>query len=74
MFQDVDPDALFQVWESIRKKPIDLHRIQLDRNVNEYHRDETVHNILTYLKMFPTHRYNFERSVTSLIVFSEVNL
>lgn len=74
MFQDINPDALFEKWGNIKKKPIDLHRIQLDRKVNEYHRDETVHNILTFIKMFPTHKYKFERSVTSLIVFSEVKL
>lgn len=72
MFEDIDPDALFKKWPSIEKKPIDLHRIQLDRRVNEYHRDGTVHNMLTFIKMFPTHRYKFERSVESLIVFSEV--
>lgn len=74
MFPDVDPDALFKKWRSIEKKPFELHHIQLEHDVSHYHRDEFLHNMLTFLKMLPTHRFAFNRSVTSLIIFSEVKL
>lgn len=71
---DVDPNSLFKKWPNIEKKPFEIHRIQLDRNRTEFHRDELLHNILSFLQLFQTKRYKFERSVSSLIVFSEVLL
>lgn len=71
---DVDPNALLEMWPIIEKKPYELYRIQLDRRNAEYHRDGTLHNMLTFIKLFSAHRYSFERSVSSFIIFSNVIL
>lgn len=72
MHPNVDHDALLNKWEHIEKKPFEIYRISLNRQMEAYHRDDILHNMLTFVKLFPTHRYNFERSVDSLIVFSDV--
>lgn len=74
MFQDIDYQALEKKWDGIQKKPFEIHRIILDRSVDAYHRDDSVHNFLTFLKLFPTHKCKFECSVQSLIVFSGVRI
>lgn len=73
MFKAADPNALVENWPNIEKKPFEKFQITLDRQVNAYHRDEMTHNMLTFVKLFSTHKYKFERSVDSLIVLSDVN-
>lgn len=73
MFKANDQDALIKIWPSIEKKPFEKHQIILDRQVDAYHRDELLHNMLTFVKLFSTHKYKFERSVGSLIVFCDVS-
>lgn len=73
MFADSDHDALIKKWPSIEKKPFEMFQVNLDRSSNKYHRDPILHNMLTFVKLFPTHRYKFERAVDSLIVFSDVS-
>lgn len=72
MFKTTDHDALIRMWPQIEKKPYEKFRITLDRQMDAYHRDVVLHNMLTFVKLFQTHKYKFERSVDSLIVFSDV--
>lgn len=72
MYTDIDHDALVKKWSVIANKPFELFQTVLDRKVDAYHRDDILHNILTFIKLFPTHRYKFERSVNAFIIFSEV--
>lgn len=74
MFKNTDHDALFKIWPKIEKKPFEKFQIKLDRLVDAYHRDEVSHSMLTFVKLFSTHKYKFERSVESLIVFCDVSL
>lgn len=74
MFKTIDHDALIKIWPNIEKKPFEQFQITLDRQLDAYHRDEVLHNMLTFVKLFPTHKYKFERSVESLIVFCDVIL
>lgn len=73
MYSEIDDDALKMKWPSIESKPLQLYNIYLDRNVNSYHVDKTVHNFLSFLKLFPTHKVKFEASVHALIIFSHVS-
>lgn len=72
MFEDKDPNALTEKWKSIEKKPFEKNQITLDRTVAAYHRDNTLHNFLTFVKFFSTHKKKFDDSVNHLIIFSEV--
>lgn len=72
MFKSADHDALIKMWPQIEKKPLEQFRITLDRQTDAYHRDNVMHNMLTFVKLFPTHKCKFERSVNSLIVFCDV--
>lgn len=74
MFEDIDSKRLIETWKSIEKKPFEMFQIRLDRRIDAYHRDDDLHNMLTFVKLFSTHKYRFERSVGSLIVFSDVSL
>lgn len=74
MFGDIDHGALIKNWCNIEKKPHELFRIVLDRRVDVYHRDDTLHNFLTFLKLFPVHKAKFDRSLEALIIFSDVRL
>lgn len=74
MFSDIDHKALINKWSDIEKKPHDIFRVVLDRHVDAYHRDDTVHNFLTFLKLFHVHKAKFERSVGAFIIFSDVSL
>lgn len=72
MYEDKDPDILIKKWKHIEKKPFELFKIVLDRNTNTYHRDAELHNFLTFLKAFPSHKSSFKKSCDSLILFCEV--
>lgn len=72
MFEDTDSDAMTKLWKDIEKKPFRMYQTVLDRNVNYYHRDQTLHNFLTFLKLFPSSKFKFDKSVAALIVFSDV--
>lgn len=73
MFSEINSGALIEKWENIKKKPVEMCKITLNRSIDAYHRDDTLHYFLTFLKLFPAHRSKFERSVDSLIVFSDVS-
>lgn len=74
MFADIDYAALINMWGNIGKKPHDIFHITLDRKVDSYHRDATLHDLLTFVKLFPVHKMKFERSVNALITFSDVSI
>lgn len=74
MFADNDHEALIKMWSNIAKKPFQIFRIALDRKVDSYHRDATLHDLLTFVKLFPVHKMKFERSVNALITFSDVSI
>lgn len=74
MFPNVDHEALSKKWCEIEKKPFDIFRVSLDRRFDAYHRDATLHNMLTFVKLFPVHRTKFQQSVNALIAFSNVRL
>lgn len=72
MFDHVDDKALQDMWGQIERRPFERHRITLDRTVAAYHRDDAMHNVLTYLKLFPTHKNKFETSVQAMLTFCDV--
>lgn len=74
MFPDIEHEALVKKWTNIEKKPYEIFRITLDRKVNSYHRDATLHDLLTFVKLFPVHKMKFERSVNALITFNDVRV
>lgn len=74
MFADIDHDALIKKWDDVGKKPHGIFGIVLDRKVDSYHRDATLHDLLTFVKLFPVHKMKFERSVNALITFSDVSV
>lgn len=73
MFPDIDHGALIKTWGNIEKKPYEIFRVTLDRKVDSYHHDAILHDLLTFVKLFPVHKMKFERSVNALITFSDVS-
>lgn len=73
MFPDNNENALLDMWDKIEKKPVQVFNISLNAEVDAYHRDVMVFHMMTFLKLFATHKYKFERSLGALIVFSDVN-
>lgn len=71
MFKDIDHEALTNKWKTIEKKPYDEFRVNLDIRTAAFHRDDTLHNFLTFLKLLPVHKHSFERAVKGLFVFSD---
>lgn len=72
MFDTVDDEALTKEWENIQQKPFQCFQTALDIIFPAYHRNDTIHNFLLFLKLFSTHRYKFEKSVDNLITFCDV--
>lgn len=72
MFENIDENALLNMWPDIEKKPFELYKTTLDFEVDAYHRDLMVNNMLQFLKLFPAHKYKFERSVGAFYIYSEV--
>lgn len=73
MFSEIEPNALRDVWPNIKNYPFTSNEIYID--ASKYPicaKDADVQCILSYLKLIPTHRVNFDRAVKSFIVFSDV--
>lgn len=73
LFSEVNADALLMSWIEIRKNPKRLLNISLEEDDN-YHKLGEVHDILTFVKAFPTHRVKFETAVNSLVIFENVSV
>lgn len=71
LFHEVDANSMLSPWSTIRKKPRDLLKVSLEGN-DKYHMSDDVHDLLMFLKVFPTHRVKFESAVNSLMIFSNV--
>lgn len=65
-------DSLKTNWPLIRKKPFEAYNIELE-NKRIYHKDDSRHDFLTYLKLFSTQRINFEKLVNSIFIFTDVS-
>lgn len=72
MFGDREADALLRVWPLISNKPTELFKIELDRNIAVYHKDDDRYKFLTFLKLLPVYRTKFENAVDSMITFVSV--
>lgn len=72
MFGDHEADALLKVWPLISNKPAELYQIELDRNIDVYHKDTDRYKFLTYLKLLPVYRTKFENAVESIFTFVSV--
>lgn len=53
MYPMKDHEALLTKWTQIENKPFALHQIVLDRQVENYHRDDTVHKYVDICQTVP---------------------
>lgn len=72
LFPDVDHQSLITKWPLIKEVPMQKG-ISIDRNVDAYHFDMDIYDLLLLVKMIPTHKVKFEDAVRSLILFSDVS-
>lgn len=72
MFGDHEADALLKVWPLISNKPTELFKIDLNRNIDVYHKDDDRYKFLTFLKLLPVYRTKFENAVGSIFTFVSV--
>lgn len=71
LFPEVDANALMSVWPTIREKPKTQLNVSID-SIDDYHKQDELHDLLTFVKAFPNHRTKFENAVKSFMIFSNV--
>lgn len=74
LYDDADASGLFgEIWNEIRVRPYELLENGIDGS--EYSlSDEHFLDFLYLLKMLPSSRYTFEKSVSNFIKISQVKL
>lgn len=73
LYSEVDANALTTSWPQIHKKPHEVYKIELDKNIPFYHIQQERHDFLTYLMAVPTNRTKFENAVKSMFIFEDVS-
>lgn len=73
MFGSANSNRLIDLWPKIRHLPFRDHGIRIDQKKFPIcSANESIYDILTFLKLFATHRVSFDKALTELVTFSEV--
>lgn len=71
LFESVDENAFKNTWATIEIKPLQF-QISVETNINLFHQDKDIYNFLSFVKLFPSHKYKFDQALEALISFCDV--